>query len=791
MKHIDKFCCISLFCVIFACSGERTTGTFDFNHDWQFVKDPDTAIVSGLFEKENTGNLIWDDISLPHTAHIEPLVISEDQWQGYAFYRKFFQVPEGSRGQHIAIEIGAAMQVAEIWLNGEYLMTHYGGYLPFYIDISEKALHGKDNCLLIRLNNLDNPQVPPGKPIRTLDFNYFSGIYRTASLIVKNPVHISHPIAANRVAGGGLLVTFDEVSEKSALVNVQTDVQNLTGKDEKVEVRFSLTDKEGIVQGTSSEATIAGNSFNKVKQSMIIENPNLWSPDSPYLYKLKVEVLKSGKLMDVMELKTGIRTFRFTAEGFELNGEPLWLRGTNRHQEYPYIGYALSDNAQYRDAWKIKQAGFNFVRLSHYPHSLAFMEACDELGLMTMDAIPGWQFIGDSLFRERSIMDVRNMVRRSRNHPSVILWEASLNESGMSREFMNKAHNAVHEELPSGDVYTCGWIDYGYDVFIPARQHGKPPHYWNQYDTGRPILIAEYGDWEYYAQNAGFNQTAFANLQEEERNSRQLRGFGQKRLAQQALNYQEAHNSNLKGKAAGDANWLMYDYNRGYAPDIEASGISDIFRIPKFAFYFYKSQAGPFTEPDAQFGKPMVYIANCWDDPAFREVKVYSNCEEVELYLNDKLIALQKPDKDQYSAHLTHPPFTFRVPKYEPGTLKARAWFNDEVAAEATRVTPGSASHLQLTWDESNRPLEAGKNDIVFVYATVTDEAGNPVFTDNRPVTFIVEGDAELIGHNPIEAEAGIATILLKAGKKTGDLKITANAVDLESAVLNIPINRN
>jgi len=166
--------------------------------------------VSELFEKESSGNLIWEDISLPHTAHIEPLVISEDHWQGCAFYCKFFQVPKGSRRQHIAIEIGAAMQVAEIWLNGQYLMTHYGGYLPFFIDITAKALHGEDNCLLIRLNNLDNPQAPPGKPIRTLDFNYFSGIYRTASLIVKNPVHISNPIAANRVAGGGVMVTFDK-----------------------------------------------------------------------------------------------------------------------------------------------------------------------------------------------------------------------------------------------------------------------------------------------------------------------------------------------------------------------------------------------------------------------------------------------------------------------------------------------------------------------------------------------------------------------------------------------------
>ncbi|GAB3539417.1 beta-galactosidase [Pontibacter brevis] len=798
MNSIFKYSAYLIFlcCLMAACRTQQKSAVLqppavqNFNDDWEFVRDIDTTDAAARLSGSSLGQVDWEQVSLPHTARLEPIEKTEQQWQGDAFYRKTFLLPASDQGRHIALKFEAAMQVADVYLNGQHVCKHLGGYLPFYVDISDAVNFGMENTLLVKLNNEDNPVVPPGKPLADLDFNYYSGLYRNVYLITKDKLYISDPIDANRVAGGGMLLHYSAVSPEQATLMVQTEVKNDHSNSRRAQVRVVLKDRDGnrVAAAMSDPVTIRAGAFGTFRQELQIPNPNLWSPDSPYLYNLSVELVQDEKVIDHMPLRTGVRSYRFAADGFYLNGEKLFLRGTNRHQEYPYVGYALSDNARYRDAYKIKEAGFNFIRSSHYPQSPAFLDAADELGLLVMDAIPGWQFFGNEAFQNNSIKDVRDMVRRDRNHASVIAWEASLNESGMTKEFMEATHRAVHEELPFPNTYTSGWIDYAYDIFIPARQHAKAPDYWNKYDKQKPLFIAEYGDWEYYAQNAGFNQKEYADLTEEARTSRQLRGFGQRRLLQQALNYQEAHNSNLQGPAVGDANWLMYDYKRGYAPDIEASGIMDIVRLPKFAYYFYQSQAGPNLEPQAEFGKPMIFIANYWNDPELKTVKVFSNADEVELQLSGKTIARQKPDQDKYSTHLNHPPFTFEVPQYQPGTLTAIGYINGQQVVQTQQSTAGAPAKLRLQTDISGREATAGQNDVLFVYAYITDAKGNTVPDASNQVSFQVDGDAEIVYTDTVDAEAGIAAIFLKVGDTPGAIRVTANSSGLESAATTVQV---
>ena len=701
-----------------------------FNDNWEFQAKPSDPVSI---------------VSLPHTPKLEPLVM-KGQFIGEVVYRKRFDY-QLQKGRRLLLHFEGAMHTASVALNGKIIGSHVGGYLPFEVDLSEE-LRDSSNVLEVFLDNREDPTIPPGKAIKELDFYYHAGIYRNVWLEEVGGIQIQYPyfqtIDANP-SSATLQLDF-ELKCQPDLIILPLQVVARLGELAFALTNTSFTDSTNVISYTG-----------KINQ----KTPQLWSPSDPKLYDLKIDVIYAQDTIARQVFKVGIRKPELKDDGFYLNGSKLFLTGTNRHQEYPYVGNAVPDNAQKRDAQLIKDAGFNFVRLSHYPQAPAFYEACDELGLIVMDAIPGWQYLNtSSIFTQRCKNDLYALTYRDRNHPSVIFWENSLNETAMPEAFMLDMNHILKAQIGSNG-FSAGWLDHpSYDVFIPARQHAKAPDYWANYKpNAKALFIAEYGDWEYYAQNAGFNQTQFADLAPTERNSRHLRSASEKALLQQAFNFQEASNSNRKGaNSIGEANWVCFDYNRGYSPDLEASGIYDITRLPKYTKDFYKSQGLPFSK------QPYVSIASRWDANSSNTVTVYSNCPSVSLFLNDKQIALQKQTSNEASTYLNAPPYTFVLPQFEPGKLKAYGLDQRQIRIASDEVqTPGKPARIRLSIDTMGRSIDTLKADLIFIRATLLDANGTVVPTNDYKVTFsIIAQDAGLVCPAIQPIEAGIASALIR-----------------------------
>jgi beta-galactosidase len=747
---------------------------------WRFIRDEASGAQLPTFN-----DATWEQATLPHTARIEALVTGAAgtetaQWQGICWYRRTLEITATSG--RVLLRFDGAMNVADVWIDGQRVAMHLGGYLPFVADITEYVRGGGTFLLAVRLDNRDNPITGP-KPMAQLDFNMYHGLYRSVYLIETDGLHITDPLLAGRPAGGGVFVTIPDISPGVAVVHAKVHVHNARPSAAPCEVRCTLRNGAGnvVATGAASGEPLEPGGDREVTIELRVANPALWSPDSPHLHTLESAIVSDGTLIDRQEVRVGIRRFEVSqGSGFVLNGERLFLRGTNRHQEYPYIGYALSDAAQYRDAYAIKQAGFDYVRLSHYAHAPAFMDACDELGLVVMNCIPGWQYFNpDPAFVELQYQNCRDLVRRDRNHACVVLWEVALNESPVPPEVVARMHAIAHEEYPGDQCITAGWVK-GYDVFLQARQHGGCTR-----EEAVPCLVSEYGDWEYYAMNAGLKQQDFKELSPAESNSRQLRWQGERAQLQQAANFQEAHNDNQATRAFGDGLWVMFDYNRGYAPDIESSGCMDLFRLPKYSYQFFRSQRSPIRSPEGLGGK-MVWIASEWSQGSTSDVRVFSNCEEVELQLNGRTIARQRPDRDRTTTHLKHPPFTFSLGEFTAGMLEARGFIDGRLEAAHEVRTPGAPTRLGVGFDVFGRPLDRTTKDTVLVHGSLHDNLGTLVSTAWENVAFGATGGVVLHGLNPFSTDAGIASIVAEVPPGDTTVSLYALAIVADGEMVRI-----
>lgn len=699
-----------------------------FNDDWQFVR-LDSAIseadslsfIGGILKGE------VDSVTLPHTSRTEPLTVV-DQWQGICYYAKHFEISASQLQKNIFLKFEGAMNVADVYINGKHIKEHLGGYLPFIIPLNGNVVEGS-NTIVVRLDNRDNKTTGP-KPLKILDFNTYGGIYRDVKFIEENALYISDANIGRRDAG--IKVDYIVDKEGTCKVKVTVDAVNTTNTLVNARMKCTLTNREGnSVASSMNDFNINASTHKSSVVEFEVPQASLWSPDSPYLYRLTTTLYNGNEKSDEQTINVGFRTIEVTAEGMKLNGKPIFLRGVNRHQEYPYVGYAISNEAQWRDAYSIKRAGFDYVRCSHYPQSPAFFDACDSLGILCLDAILGWQYFGDSLFEKHAIESSHELIRRDRNHPSILAWELSINETRMPKSFVGAVSSIRDEEQKSS--LTAGWVKGGYDIYIEARQHR------HGVDTTRSLLVSEYGDWEYYAQNAGFNQDGWGDLKEEERTSRQAREWGEKRMLQQALNVQEAHNDNLSTHAFADGYWVMYDYNRGYANDIEYSGVADIFRLPKFAYQFYRSQRPAVGE--SSFNEPMVFIASHCTDSSATNVRVFSNCEEVKLFA-DGVEVVSPTTIEAFSTHLANKPLVFALGTTMPKMIEAKGYIGGKEVCSHIVRRPGEVKSIKLTDNLGDLPVNKC-GDVVMYYANLVDENGTLVVNADDEVTFALTGNAQ------------------------------------------------
>lgn len=752
-----------------------------FNQDWRFFRGD----MEGA-EGADWDDSAWELVQLPHTVRVEPGFCSGGlNYLGIAWYRRHFYVEKSYGGKKIFVEFEGAKHTAEVWLNGKYLTTHYGGYLPFTLDITDYVTTDgeTDHVIVVKVDNSDMPDVPPGKPQGELDFCYYGGLYRNISLHVTDKLHITDAIFANQQAGGGLFITYSDVSTVQAQVHIKTHIINEYEVSKVCSVtQYILNDKHEVVSKCSSSLhTLGQYKDHTFTQTIMVSHPKLWHPEYPYLYTLFTVVYDDGQIVDSYQTRIGIRNIRFDGEGFHINGTSMKIIGANRHQEYVYVGDALSDSMHRRDAIKLREGGFTIIRTGHYPQSAAFMDACDELGLMCIVPTPGWQWFRDNdTFKERSYQDIREMIRFHRNRPSVILWEPILNETEYSELYTRTSFEVTHAEYPGDQCYAAcdnyKIVASMYDVVYGSaniREH-------------QGAFIREWGD--HYLEQAGPRHTHL-------RCSRGTKDFypgGESGMLQSAKERTEILNTILATKGlSGGALWTGIDTNRGYYDNLAACGVLDLYRLPKYSYYLFQSQVDPYLSiPGIRTG-PMVFIANTWTSNSTRDITIYSNCQQIKLYVNGKLLGTKVADVAYES--MQHAPFTFEAVEWESGELKAEALIEGLVVAKHSVTTPESPNYLTLSVDDCGIELIADGSDLMMVHVYVRDVNGTVIPDAYNTVTFQLTGPAEIVGDgdvrvgsNPIDLEAGAIGVLLRATKEPGIIMLLAKSEGLKSATVEI-----
>lgn len=810
-------CCMC--CGTTAGAAKPARNRVNFDLDWKFTKGdfPEAS-------KKDFDDSPWSAIDVPHDWSILD-TFSKDHPTGNSggfasggvgWYRKHFSLDRNDKSSKISVEFGGVYENSEVWINGHYLGKRPYGYISFNYDLTPHLNLKGQNVLAVRVDNSLQPSA-----------RWYTGcgIYNHVWLVKTTKLH---------VARHGVYATTPVVTADSAVVKVLTSIEN-----DFVEPRqFSLTTElyssaNVLVARAETSASLSGNESREFVQKITVLKPELWSPDQPTLYKLKTVVHQKQLTWDELETNIGIRYFNFSAQtGFSLNGKSMKFQGVNNHSDLGALGAAQNDRVLERRLEILKEMGCNAIRTAHNPPCEELLEMCDRMGFMVMDEafdewLESWPFGGVKKpegkstygyhlhFNEWAVKDLTELVRRDRNHPSVILWSVG-NEIPdacfeIGKERLTKLMNVVRKEDPTRPI-TCGIThvnlanDSGFASLLDVTGYngggGSAFMYEKDHETYPDrILIAT--EVPHSFQTRGIYRThswqrdknplggimKVPNLTEEEVFTEVPKYYSSS--YDNAMVRINARDSWRRTRdfpyMCGEFRWTGFDYLgeslMGWPARFWNFGIIDMCGFPKDTYYFYQSQ---WTKT------PMVHILPHWNWKGKEGTKIpvmaYSNCEAVELFLNGKSLG-SKAMKDNMN-------LLWLVP-YEPGTLVARGTTNGRVLCEKVVLTAGKPAKIELVADR--KTISADRRDVVHLEVNVQDQENNFVPDASNRIRFKVEGEATIVAvdnGDPLDEESfgshtrktfnGKCLVILKSTGKAGKFKVIAEADGLEGAAVTV-----
>ena len=724
----------------------------DFNDTW-------------LFEGQDT-------VRLPHNAVELPFsYFDEKVYQRTFTYEKSFDADPDWAGHEVSVVFDGAMANAQVSLNGALLTRHKDGYTPFEARLTG-LLKPQGNRLTVVIDGAENPEIPPFGG--AIDYLTYAGIYREVWLRVTAPV----AIGLTKVETPVVLDALKSVTIATTLRNPQNLVLSGT-------LTATLRDQAGRALDSTSVA-VTGDSVSLGFANLA--GIALWDTQTPALYTVDL-ALETPHGTDATTTRFGFRAVEFTPEGFRLNGKPLKIRGLNRHQSFPYAGYGLGRAAQERDAEILKHdLRVNLVRTSHYPQSTHFLNRCDELGLLVFEEIPGWQHIGGPAWKQESVENVRRMIRRDWNHPSIVIWGVRINESPDDHDFYvqtNAAAHALDSTRPTGgvryitdselleDVYTMN------DFILGNEEQGgnrpRTPLRSQQEVTGLkhnvPYLITEFGGHMYPTKSHDQEQ----------------------RQAEHVLRHLEVMNAMYGDPAiSGSIGWCAFDYNThkdfGSGDRLCHHGVMDMFREPKFAGHAYASQSDP---AEGVVLKPVTFWARGERNiGGVLPLIILTNCEEVELRYGNHPPKRIQPDREQFP-HLPYAPVVVDRRHFTGDELGlwGMTWEHGEVTgyiggkpvAVAKFASDPVAHDLQVVADATT----FGRHDAVRVMVRALDQVGNKLPFFSEPVAFQVTGAGRLIGPALVPLRAGSTGFWVQA-HGVGKIDVTVQSDRLGTKSLQL-----